>query len=157
MTLQEEKHLKTELIKTRVFFYLSGLILLLAFLTIGLISYWLVFPYDVLDVKKLPVPVTRTPTSADGIIVLKFNYCKNMEIEGNLEISMISTSTAILLPPAEERTHAGCRKDFNAPVIIPSQASNGTYFFHYKVTYKVNPLKTIVEEFDTEKFEVINQ
>lgn len=130
-----------------VYFFLAILLALL-----GLLTYWLLWPNDVLTINKLPVPVTKPEDIKAGrLLVLKFDYCKFNAAEGTVEPSLVSDRNVVLLPTYEDKTPTGCGK-VDVPLILPYTIVEQKYHIHYKITYKVNPLRELTEEFDSAEF-----
>lgn len=130
-------------------------VIIAAIYFIGIVFYWYIVPYSILEIKNSPVPVVPKEVNGLRYVTAIFDYCKNVEVEGKIEIALVSDKTKLELPSSHETTKKGCKSDFEVPLPIPPHASTDTYHYHYIVTYKPNPLRTIVVEFDTEAFKVI--
>jgi len=127
-------------------------LLLVPVVLLGLMWYWLVFPAQVLEIKKLPIPVTKPENIKSGrILSLMFDYCKHIDAQGTVEATLVSDKSVIMLPTYTERLPQGCSK-VTAPMILPYTIIEQDYHIHYKVTYKVNPIREVVEEFDSQEF-----
>lgn len=116
---------------------------------LGVIFSWALQSDDVLEIKELPIP-TRTirdhPT-AGGVVILNVDYCKKIDVEGNLRTSFVSSTREVFLPVAKERGPKGCSK-VELPVLIPKDIPPDTYEIKLRATYDLNPLKKgVVEEF----------
>jgi hypothetical protein len=123
---------------------------------VGVFLSWGFQSTDVLSVNKLPIP-TRTirdhPT-AGGVVILNIDYCKKMDVEGNLRISYVSSTREVFLPLTKERAPKGCQKT-EVPVLIPKDLPPDTYEIKLRATYDVNPLKkNITDEFKSSSFVV---
>ena len=122
---------------------------------IGIMTYWAILPVDVLKINKLPVPVTVPENIKSGrILMLKFDYCKYTGSKGLVERTLVSDRNVITLPSYEDTSPAGCNKA-DVPTVLPYTIIEQEYNIHYKITYQVNPLREVVEEFDSEKFLLI--
>lgn len=150
----EQKEISKQIAKNRISFYILMTIIVVAFAFVGLAFYWSTAPYKILEIKNQPVPVVPTEIDGDRYITAIFNYCKNMDIEGKTQITLVSKETVLELPKSDERARKGCRT-IEAPLAIPPHAATDTYHYHFVVTYHPNPLRTVVFEFDTEEFNVI--
>lgn len=127
-------------------------VILAALLVIG---YWSFVPVDVLQIKKLPVPATQPENIKSGrLIFFKFDYCKKVDVKGLVERQLISDRLVLDLPSYTDSTSVGCSKA-DAPIILPYTIRTQTFYVHYKVSYPVNPLRTEVEEFNTDKFNIL--
>jgi hypothetical protein len=69
-------------------------------------------------------------------------------------MSFVSDKTEIFFPVVKERSLREC-KTIDAPVILPPQITPGTYHLKFRVTYQVNPLKSVVITWESENFEVV--
>lgn len=129
----------------------------LAALTTGLMAYWGAAQYDVLDIRQSPVPVRPKEVSGpDPTIIATIDYCKKLDVEGTAVVTLVSKKTVLLTPAYKDKTPKTCAT-LEAALLIPPQATPDVYHYHWRVVYKVNPIKTVVEEFDTEEFELKTQ
>jgi hypothetical protein len=117
--------------------------------------YWLVSNQDVLEVRNAPVPVSKVSPSpeVDGQVVFRVDFCKNVEAEGRVRPSFVSNAKEVFIPTYTDKSDKGCQL-YDVPVIIPRDLTPGKYHVHYRITYKVNPIKTVVEEFDSQEFTI---
>lgn len=146
MMMDKETTTNTRPIKSKV----ASLVLLLAIGVAAIIAYWAIVPVDVLEIKKATVESTD-----DGRVkILNFDYCKVSDAQGKIEWRIVSRSSEILLPEGQDRQGKTCNANLRAPILIPPHAAPDTYIIRYKVTYKVNPIRTVVEEFETTPFTV---
>jgi hypothetical protein len=119
----------------------------------SLYLYWSFQSTKVLDIKNTPVPVRPQEINPEATVILHYNYCKRSDVHGVVTGAIVSSSTKILLPDAEEITPKTC-KEFDVPVIIPGQTTDGVYHLEYTAVYRVNPLKVSVEKWRTQEFTV---
>lgn len=108
----------------------------------------------VLEVKNSPFP-TRTirehPT-ANGVVFLNAEFCKNKNIDGELRISFVSDVQEVFLPITVESGALGCRHT-EVPIAIPNEIAPGEYKIKFRVIYDKNPLKqNEVVEFESRSF-----
>lgn len=139
----------------RLGFYIAAALLLVSLSIIALILFWTLYPFRVLEIRNSPVPVVEERVEAGKLVYALHNYCKFSDAEGLLERRIVSDSTSLALPGIPERTKAECRNEVLVPAVVPPQARPGTYRIHHKVTYKVNPLKSLVYEWDSQPFRVV--
>lgn len=121
----------------------------------GLFIYWTLSSSEVLVLKNLPFPAQTVPATAatDGLIELKVDYCKKVNATGIVRISFVSNAREVFLPIAPDKQPAQCLNT-NIPIIIPKDLPPDTYHIHFHVVYKVNPLKTTTQDFDSKSFTV---
>lgn len=135
---------------------------IVGYLSLGVIAigitiflYWLYSPpKEAISVSPSPIPIVKKTVKSDEFIVLKYTYCKNVNVNGRVVITLVGDKTQLTLPVTSERGDRECRSDVRVPLPVPPLASPGTYHFHFRATYKVNPLSTITQEYDTESFTV---
>jgi len=125
---------------------------------IGLLIYWAVAAGDVLEVKNSPVPVRtiRPHAQANGVVILKTDFCKKVNATGRVRVSFVSTSREVFLPISEDKSPPRCETT-ELPIIIPKDIAPDTYVVKFRVTYQVNPLKSVIEDFDSQPFEVVKE
>lgn len=132
--------------------YIALVIIALGLLTV---SYWLLAPSDVLEIKNAPVPIRtiREHPTAEGVVILNVDYCKKVGATGQVRVSFVSQSREIFLPIAVDKAEPKCEK-VEVPVLIPHDTPSDTYIIRYYITYKVNPLRSTIEQFDSQEFHV---
>lgn len=131
-------------------------LLLLSALVMARILFWAAEPTNVLDIKNAPVPVRtiREHPTADGVVILKIDYCKNNDSEGKVRTSFVSSSREIFLPQSEDKQAATCTVA-ELPILIPHDTPADTYRVKFRVEYNLNPVKSqVVEEFESLPFVV---
>lgn len=122
---------------------------------IGLFLYWRFANADVLDIKNAPFPVRtiREHPTADGVVILKVDYCKKVEAKGRLRTSFVSATREVFLPASEENQPPRCLKT-EVPVLIPHEIPEDNYRVRFRIDYQLNPVKSVIEEFDSQEFHV---
>jgi hypothetical protein len=151
--MQEGEHHPTT--KERLAHRIVWCILAMSFFCMGVLVYWAVSNNDVLEVKNSPVPVrTITPNpTADGVVFLKIAYCKKVKAEGKVRLSFVNQSREVFVPISIDRQDPVC-KTAEIPITIPHEIVPAEYHIHFRITYQVNPLKVVTEEFDSLPFKV---
>lgn len=102
-------------------------------------------------IKNGPVPVRPQTQKADQLVFVGVNYCKTQDIAGTVRRTLISSTQRLVLPIQSDAGPVTCQQ-VDAPELIPKGAVPDKYHFHFEITYKVNPIKTVVESFDSEDF-----
>jgi isopentenyl phosphate kinase len=111
----------------------------------SLYLYWSFQSTKVLDIKNAPVPVRPQEINPEATVILHYNYCKRSDVHGVVTGAIVSSSTKILLPDADEITPRTC-KEFDVPVIIPGQTTDGVYHLEYTATLSQSTLSKTVSE-----------
>lgn len=151
----QKKSNKLDLLKNSIGFFVSMAILIIVSAAIAVYAYWSLAPVRVLKINKLPVPVTAPEEIQSGrLIFLDFDYCKINDTHGTVERQLIGERSVIILPTYPDTTPKGCNK-VKVPTLLPYTITAQKFHIHYKVTYRVNPIRTTVEEFDTEGFTIL--
>lgn len=129
--------------------------LLLAVIVAGgaLLAFWEFQPSEVFKVSS-QISVKPPQTMAGGIVQLSLDYCKLQGVEGQIRTSYVSSSKEVFQPLSSEKGDVGCHDNVSLPVIIPKDLSPDTYYIKFRVTYQINPLKSVTEEFRTEEFQI---
>lgn len=143
--------------KTLNILVLAGAAIIMA--AIAMFWYWSLSGDDVLQVHNAPIPVRtiREHPTADGVVILRVDYCKKVDATGRARVSFVSEDRELFLPASEDRDKKGCQNR-EVPILIPSDTPPGTYVIRFRIIYDVNPLKkNIVEEFQSKPFEVVTQ
>lgn len=118
------------------------------------LAYWSFTGRDVLKFNKEPIPVKPKFVKSEGIISLDVDFCKLTSTSGRVTQRLVSDKTELFAPTVTDTQHKGCY-NYALPVPIPPQTPPGKYHVNYRVTYQTNPLHTVVEEVNSEVFEVI--
>lgn len=147
--------------RSNIFNIIAFVALGLIAVIVGLVAYWSVANDDVLEVKNAPVPVRtiREHAESDGVVILRVDYCKKVGATGIVRTSFRGVSREVFLPPAEDKQPAQCNggraEPVEVPVLIPTDLPPGKYHIHFRVVYKINRIKEVIEEFDSQEFEVV--
>jgi len=139
----------------KIAYILSMLVIIIAIFTAMVFIYWAVYQPSVLVIKNNPVPVEKAQVKSGEVQIVDINYCKYSDERGNVSWSLIGENQVILLDPYIDTNDRGCNTDLRAPLILPPIKYNGTYHFHWIVTYQANPVRTEVTTFDSKPFKVI--
>lgn len=121
---------------------------------IGLILYWSFQDEKVITVNNEPFPVrtVREHATANGVVILKVDFCKHYNLDGDLRVSFVNTDHEVFLPVTRERSEKGC-KVTEFPIIVPTVIEKGHYKIKFRATYDLNPIKrNIVDEFLSKDF-----
>lgn len=144
-------------IRTKQIRVATLLTILMTIALIGLgsiITYWNFSGRDVLKFNKEPIPVKPLFVKSEESITLEVDFCKVNGVPGEVERRLVSEETEISAKTVIESQPKGCYK-YELPIPIPPQTPPGKYFIKYRVTYKTNPLHTVVEEVNSELFQVV--
>jgi hypothetical protein len=139
----------------RIFNIISFITLTMAFLLISVAIYWLVYPYRVLEIKGSVFPILNENKTIKRGHVLYFesDNCKFMNITATTSRTFVDTLN-YYIPMTITNVRKGCGK-VTISVPVSELLPPGKYYLHNIFQYKVNPLRTITVEHDTEYFTII--
>lgn len=138
----------------RLLYYLSWLTLITSTLFIGLLGYWLLYPYKVIEYKNLPHKVDKSVYKPGEQIILNVDFCRYLPIVPTINRSFTDGIIYNLHGSVSPTNEVGC---FERKVIInvPSTLPSGEYHITSNYRFKVNPIRTIEITTVTENFKVI--
>ncbi len=128
-------------------------ILSLSALVILYISYLLLWPVRVLEVKTQPLPLSASRVRPGDVATLTFDYCKYRHIQSRITVELVGET----IPPglsSIRNFEAGCHSA-NLGVTVPESTRPGNYYMAVEFRYEVNQLRTDVQRFDSVPFQVI--
>ena len=124
-----------------------------AMLVVGI---WLVWPYDVIQQEFDPLPLQSTTLHVGETIVYHARYTKTMDVVGIASVQLVD-SMLIFYPDVTFAGKPGHYDIWGRTFTVPVNAFPGPdYYLQFTVTYQVNPVRTIVERYRTEKFTVVS-
>lgn len=125
--------------------------------SIGVFMFWLVTGDKALDVSNSPVPVQPKFVKSLEEITISVDFCKSTDAHGRVVRKLVSDKTELLAPVVVESVEPGCYKNLQIKIPIPDQTPPGRYKVVYRITYQTNPIKNIVEEFESQEFDVVDK
>lgn len=158
MNIVNQKAEDTSVRHSKIWQYTSLAVMAIILILALLVTYWLLQPSKVLNIKNDPVVVRPHEVSADGgIVILTVDFCKVSDATGNVEASLIGEQhgAKIAINWPQDKTPKGCKK-LDIPVAIPAQAQTDVYHVVFEITYPVNPIKTSYVTFRSRSFQVTN-
>lgn len=132
--------------------YVSWVTIGLTTFLMGLIIYWLFYPYKPVAFTSKFVEYPAEVKQGD-YIYYSFNYCKYTDREPQVKREFIN---GIIFQSADTRAkvETGCGKAI-VKQKIPEELPAGTYVFRTTVTYKMNPVRSVTYSNQTNSFKVI--
>jgi len=129
--------------------YLFGGAIIIALIVVGL----LVWPYKIISMEQPHKGLTPVVKAGEDVRY-EVTFCKHSDIIGDIDIQLVD-DVIYNIVPSKASNLMGC-KDTVGYKTIPKSIPDGTYYLRFTITYKVNPLRTITETYETEKFQVIS-
>ena len=137
--------------KYQYHFSLGALIFIGLF--VAVISYWLLWPYRVLEIKNNPVPVNKKTVMAGDDITYTLDFCRYTDkpaiVTRQFIDGVVYTTPSITVL---DKVRCGQR---NTLVTVPRTLSADTYHMNVIVQIEVNPIRTVTYSFQTQEFEVL--
>lgn len=132
--------------------FMAGGILALAFLYTGLIVFWLVYPFQTVDIKR--VELVTPKVKAGENLVTKVDFCNYTNAPRTIN-KQLRNSVVITLEPV--RAPGGESRCGTVDIIthIPSNVMAGKYFLSVSTEIKLNPIRTDNIKWDSPTFEVV--
>jgi len=143
---------------TRSMFWILSPLLFLCLLFSGMVIWWNVRNYDILQIKG-PVtvrPVTVRPDSAKGkdYIFLTIDFCKTSNAKGRATVYAVQNEQDIPLIQFNDNTEKRCEvADF--PLRLPKDIPSGDTFIKMVIKYHANPVRIEDETIVSEHFTVL--
>lgn len=140
-------------------FYISFAIIFATLLSMGVFAYWKTAPYKVFELKQYKADVEPDPVIGNGkeSLTVSFDYCKYTPLQAQVTRTLIGSRISIDLPVDHQtKLPVGCGKA-NRAFLIPKINNTGTYHIHYHVIYKVNPVRFVDVDYDTQDFEITSE
>jgi hypothetical protein len=129
-------------------------LVLLALCGTSVMLTWLVWPYDVLRFESATLPVQSKFLHPGDTIVYHAVYDKLMDVTGTASAQL--RNDMVMFYPEQTRTAAPGHYDmWVRSYSVPLNAPPGRYVLDINAEYRVNPLRSIIERYQTEPFEVI--
>lgn len=133
--------------------YFTGMIsILAAFIILVLGTYWLLYPYKIIEVKKIPATVITKTVKVGDMLSYEVDYCKYKQIPAEVTIEWVD-DIMWTEPSFITNNPSGCfqsHPNHKVPV-LPA----GAYHMHVIYKYQPNPIRTMYYEYDTESFQII--
>lgn len=133
---------------------LLNMTLVVILIMVGVILYWQIYPYKVLEAREGNYGIDKTVYKQGEDFNIRFEVCKNMKIEEDIYGKFID-GVIYSIPENSSSFETGCYSTYISSVSIPDNLPAGTYIYEETVVYRVNPIRTITYTFTTPEFEVV--
>ena len=126
---------------------------LTALALVSVLLFWLLYPYEPVIINREPLEVVTKQVKAGDYLYYKVDRCRN-----NDSVVIIATYLVdhiqIPYPTTSVRGTIGCEiKEYN--ILIPANAVPGAYTLHFTYEFQVNPIRRIINDVQSEPFEVL--
>lgn len=151
---------KTKISKTkRALHVFSWFVISFTLMFMLLIIFWLVYPYKTAYLKE-PIEVLNkdNEVAVGEPLYLKVEVVKYAEVypERTEYISCDDSTLSFIEPSGIKNVPPGTYTIYNNDVIIPAKLTPGTTCrFHFQYAYRVNPIRVVVNEWNSEPFLIL--
>lgn len=136
---------------------ITHILVLIAFAIIvfiwAIFMFWWIYPYKTTVVNEQPYLINNTEIKQGGNLNYIIDACNYTEIVPTVTKQFVD-GIIFSVPESAIRLPMGCNKTL-VSVKIPKNLPTGVYYLKVYVSYKMNPIRTINSEYQTEKFSVI--
>ena len=127
--------------------------IIISFGFLFLVGFWLLYPYKTVTFKNSPFPVDKKVYKVGDTLIYKAEYCKYSNINPTVTryfndgiVYMLSSNPAFIKP-------TGCSVA-NVQIKVPDTLLPDTYKIQINYSYKVNPIRTVDVQAETDRFEI---
>lgn len=145
-----------EMKKPVILYYIGVISLFILLCLVGLVSFWLYYPYETVTHTHDPWEIETPVVIAGETALIHLDACRNTKISPRIHRSLVD-GFIINYPVVEGASVHGLIGCYNhsVGVTIPEYVPSGTYHFVTVLEYNMNPLRTIRKTYKTEEFTII--
>lgn len=138
---------------SRIGYHLAavGLIFCIAFM--GYVTYLAVWPFKTIEPTHQPYKVLTPKVHPGEDIVYVSEICRYTDVQPTVVRQLVGESI-IYLPNRISKFPKGCGA-YKVPSRVPPETPPGFYHLELAPSYRINPVRTIVVNIETEEFEVV--
>ena len=126
--------------------------LILALVTIVVLTAWTIYPYQPLTVHRVSL-VSKSVKQGDTL-AMRVSYTKTQDITG-IGVRWFVDGITYSTPPLEGRLPSGVNVTVLRDVPIPLTLPPGVYHLHNVISFEMNPIRTVDYSYDTPTFTVL--
>lgn len=142
----------------KILFWLAWLAIVGNLILISCVAFWIIYPYHLPDIKE-PIPILNQ----DNKIAVGENI--RMQLEINKRAATVNNNTVFITCDDGNLVTMSSENTKNLPVgtfvvvsdsyVLPPKVKVGSVCtFHFRNNYKVNPIRSITKDWQSEPFEV---
>ena len=117
-----------------------------------LFGYWAFYPYKTVVFNDKNFKIENKTIKQGGIIKYKSDYCKYMD-KASITTRSFVNDVIYVMPASITNRNIGCNK-ITVLVKVPDELPMGKYHINMSYKIKVNPIRDIIVEHNTEPFEI---
>jgi hypothetical protein len=139
--------------KLKIYYTASTILLFLSLAVLSVFIFWAVYPYKVLEIKGEVFPVVNKTIKQGGTLYFVSDNCKYMDISSTTSRAFVN-SIIYYIPSTTTNVRMGCGK-VTISVPVSKEMPPGKYHLQNIFQYKVNPIRVITVEHNTEMFTIV--
>lgn len=132
-------------------------IVLMAFAMIvciwAIFMFWWIYPYKTVNINYQPYLINNKEIKQGGQLNYIINACNYTEIVPTVTKQFVD-GIVYSVPDSVVSLPMGCNKTI-VSVKVPKSLPIGEYKLKIFVSYKMNPIRNIISNYETEKFSVV--
>jgi hypothetical protein len=137
----------------KLLIYFNYFVLVLAFSSILVVSFWLLYPYKTSTPNVQPYKIVTQEVKVGDTLLYQSDWCRFTDVPAEVD-RMFVDSLVFSMPTVISQYKIGCY-NMNIAVVVPSTLPEGKYKLKMIYRYKVNPIRTIIKIAETETFNII--
>ncbi len=145
--LERVKDIKTSSI-------LLNIILVVVISFVGLIIYWSIRPYDIVQWKIDQYQTTKQEYKVGEVLTYRTAFCKRGNYIAH-QMRRLEDGVVYLFPDLSSSTTEGCLDFISTSTTVPN-VPTGEYFFEIEFIYKVNPIREVRYTMHSNRFKIVN-
>ena len=132
---------------------ISGVMLTIMLVFLGIFFFWMLYPYKVIDFK--PIELVKKEYQAGEPLEIVITYCKYMPLPATMSRQFMNGIIFTLSDAISSNVSTGCGTNISADIIIPKELLPDTYIYKQTMVYEVNPIRDIIVVFETPEFKIV--
>jgi hypothetical protein len=139
----------------KLFQIVAWLTILGALGLMGLLAYWLLFPYKLVtfDRETYPIMNENKTVKQGGLLTYHADYCKYTTLAPKI-YRTYEDGLVFVVPEVATSRESGCH-EIDVNIIVPRSLPVGVYKLQTIYVYKVNPVREVSLTVNTDKFTVV--
>jgi hypothetical protein len=138
---------------SKVFYFFAWVTIISALSLMGLIFFWLFYPYKNLDFQTEPHEIITKQVPPGGHVSFELDYCKLLDLPSEVTITFVD-GFLYNTTPIPSNLEQGCHS-VKMSVYVPRAIPLGDYSISMLYRTKLNPIRSVDTITKTAKFTVI--
>lgn len=114
---------------------------------------WWIYPYKTATINQQPYIISESKIKQGDNLNYVIDACNYTDIVPTVTKQFVD-GIVYSVPEGAIRLPMGCNKTI-VSVKVPKNLPTGEYYLKVYVSYKINPIRTIISDYQTERFSVI--